>query len=93
MVAQIATAASQQEGATEQITSSVSRISSLTQESSAHSGQTAEACVHLSELASNLHRLVSEFCVGEATGQAGGRLKAPAAAADGGLVRREAVRA
>jgi len=93
MVAQIATAASQQEGATEQITSSVSRISSLTQESSAHSGQTAEACVHLSELASNLHRLVSEFCVGEATGQAGGRLKAPAAAAGGGLVRREAVRA
>jgi len=78
MVAQIATAASQQEGATELITSSVSRISSLTQESSAHSGQTAEACGHLAELASNLHRLVSEFCVGEGSGQAGARLKAPA---------------
>jgi methyl-accepting chemotaxis protein len=89
MVARIATAASQQEGATEQITSSVSRISSLTQESSVHSGQTADACVHLSELASNLHRLVNEFCMGEGQTQTGGRLvKAPAGRA--GVAGRQA---
>ena len=63
MVAQIATAASQQQSATEQINSSVSRISSITQHSSANADQTAGACGNLSELASELHRLVGEFCV------------------------------
>ena len=68
MVAQIATAASQQEGATEQINSSVSQISSLTQQSSANASQTADACVNLSSLASDLHRLVNEFCVADSPG-------------------------
>jgi methyl-accepting chemotaxis protein len=63
MVAQIATAASQQQSATDQINSSVSRISSITQQSSANADQTAGACGNLSELASELHRLVGEFCV------------------------------
>jgi methyl-accepting chemotaxis protein len=65
MVAQIATAALQQESATELITSSISRISELTQASSEHSGQTANSCVGLSNLAGELRRLVREFCVGE----------------------------
>jgi methyl-accepting chemotaxis protein len=66
MVARIATAASQQEGASEQINSSVSEISNLTQASSANADQTADACRNLSSLASDLHRLVGEFCVGTA---------------------------
>jgi methyl-accepting chemotaxis protein len=65
MVAQIATAASQQEGATEQISSSVSQISQLTQEAYANADQTASACTHLTELASEMHRLVNEFSVGD----------------------------
>jgi hypothetical protein len=63
MVAQIATAASQQQGATEQINSSVSQISNLTQASADNADQTANACVNLSALASGLQRLVTEFCV------------------------------
>jgi methyl-accepting chemotaxis protein len=74
MVAQIATAASEQNGAAEQITSSISQISGLTQTSSSNADQTAAACGHLSELASELHRLVNEFCVGESTDSVGGRL-------------------
>jgi methyl-accepting chemotaxis protein len=73
MVAQIATAASEQNGAAEQITSSISQISGLTQTSSSNADQTAAACGHLSELASELHRLVNEFCVGEPTDSVGGR--------------------
>ncbi len=73
MVAQIATAASQQNGAAEQITSSISQISGLTQTSSTNADQTAAACGHLSELASELHRLVNEFCVEESVGPAGER--------------------
>jgi methyl-accepting chemotaxis protein len=71
MVAQIATAASQQQSATEQINSSVSEISNLTQASSANAGQTADACVHLSSLAADLHQLVNEFCVGDSNAAAG----------------------
>ena len=61
--ARVASAVSQQETATEQISSSVSSISNLTQASSASADQTAEACANLSELASNLQRLVNEFSV------------------------------
>jgi methyl-accepting chemotaxis protein len=73
MVAQIATAASQQNGAAEQITSSISQISGLTQTSSTNADQTAAACGHLSELASELHHLVNEFSLEESVGPAGGR--------------------
>lgn len=68
MIAQIATAASEQKGASEQITSSISQISNLTQASSANADQTAEACVNLSTLASEMHRLVNEFCVDQSSG-------------------------
>jgi methyl-accepting chemotaxis protein len=67
MVAQIATAASQQQGAVEQVSVSVSHISDLTQSSSINADQTAGACGNLSQLASELHRLVNAFCVGESS--------------------------
>jgi methyl-accepting chemotaxis protein len=63
MVAQIATAASEQNGATELINASISEISDLTQKSSINADQTADACGNLSSLASDLHRLVNEFCI------------------------------
>jgi methyl-accepting chemotaxis protein len=63
MVAQIATAASQQQGATEQINSSVSQISDLTQKASINADETANACVNLSSLANDLHKLVNKFKV------------------------------
>lgn len=68
MVAQIATAASQQEGATEQISRSVTQISRLTQETSGNARQSAEACASLSALASELQRLVNNFAVADGPG-------------------------
>lgn len=65
MVAQIASAVSQQEEAAEQINNNVSQISHLTQTSSVNAEQTADACVNLSSLASSLQQLVNEFCVPE----------------------------
>jgi methyl-accepting chemotaxis protein len=86
MVAQIATAASEQKGASEQITSSISQISNLTQASSANADQTAEACVNLSTLASEMHRLVGEFCVDESNGS-GGRRPADSKSGTGNVQR------
>lgn len=73
MVAQIASAASQQQSASDQISASISEISTLTQTSSFNAGQTAQACSHLSQLASELHRLVNEFCVHEEAEQTANR--------------------
>ena len=58
MVAQIATAASRQQSATEEINSSVSQISGLAQGSSANADKTSDECGHLSALASELHHLL-----------------------------------
>jgi methyl-accepting chemotaxis protein len=63
MVAQIATAATQQSSATEQINANVAQISSLTAESSASADQTAKACTDLSELAFDLQKLAGRFTV------------------------------
>ena len=71
LVAQIATAATQQESAVELINTSVTHISSLTQASSANADQTADACVNLSTLASELHGLVTAFCTNEVSGGPG----------------------
>jgi methyl-accepting chemotaxis protein len=72
MVSQIATAAAQQEGASEQINTNVSQISFLTQQASASSDQTAAACVNLSTLASDLQQLVSVFRIEEEKPKIGG---------------------
>lgn len=69
MVAQIATAASQQKSASEQISSGISEISNLSQSSSTSASQTAEACSHLSQLAATLHQLVNEFCILDESGR------------------------
>jgi methyl-accepting chemotaxis protein len=63
MIAQIATAATEQSSATEQINASVGQISSSTQESSATSEQMAKACQDLSGLAFDLQQIVSGFKV------------------------------
>ena len=63
MVAQIATAATQQQGAVQQIDTSISQISSSTQASSVNADQTADACTSLSQLAAELQRLVNQFHV------------------------------
>jgi methyl-accepting chemotaxis protein len=63
MISQIATAASQQNSATEQVSLSISQISTLTQSSSVNAEQTAASCANLSSLASNLQRLINDFCV------------------------------
>jgi methyl-accepting chemotaxis protein len=61
MIAQIATAATEQSATTEQINANVTQISSATQESSAAAEQTAKACTDLSSLAFDLQKVVSQF--------------------------------
>ncbi len=61
MIAQIATAATQQSSATDQINANVSQISGATQESSSAAEQTAKACTDLSSLAFDLQKVVSQF--------------------------------
>lgn len=63
MIAQIATAATQQSSASEQINSSVSQISSATAESSATANEMAKACQDVSSLAFELQEIVSGFRV------------------------------
>ena len=64
MIAQIATAATQQSSATEQVNNNVSQISSLTQGSSLAAEQTAKACAELSAMAVDLQNLVNQFKLG-----------------------------
>jgi methyl-accepting chemotaxis protein len=61
MVAQIATAASEQSSATENINSSIAQIASSTNESSEAAEQTARACNDLSRMAQDLRNLVGQF--------------------------------
>jgi hypothetical protein len=67
MITQIATAATQQSSATEQVNSNVSKISSLTEESSLSAQHTAQACAELSTMAIDLQNLVNQFKVGSAS--------------------------
>ncbi|MFZ0199105.1 MAG: hypothetical protein WB523_17870, partial [Candidatus Sulfotelmatobacter sp.] len=73
-IAQIATAATEQSSATEQINASVAQISSATQESSVAAGQTAKARTDLSGMALDLQNIVSQFKL-----DSGGKAKAAAA--------------
>jgi methyl-accepting chemotaxis protein len=61
MIAQIATAATEQSATTEQINANVTQISGATQESSSAAEQTAKACTDLSGLAFDLQKVVSQF--------------------------------
>ena len=75
MIATIATAATEQSAATEEINSGVSHISSSTQAACAASEQTAKACTDLSALAFDLQRLVSQFKLESASGVARSALR------------------
>jgi len=61
MIAQIATAATEQSAATEQVNANVAQISSSTQESAAAAEQAAKACSELSNLSLDLQKVVSQF--------------------------------
>jgi len=61
MIAQIATAATEQTSTTDEINSSVAHISDLTQTSAVGADQTAKACSDLSSLAFDLQNMVSQF--------------------------------
>jgi methyl-accepting chemotaxis protein len=61
MVAQIATATTQQTSTTEQIKSTVESIAKITRESAAGAQQSAGACQNLANLASELQELVNQF--------------------------------
>jgi uncharacterized phage infection (PIP) family protein YhgE len=64
MITQIATAATQQSSATEQINGSVDKISKLVNESAVGAQQSAKACTDLSNLALDLQALVGKFKLG-----------------------------
>jgi len=68
MIATIATAATEQSAATEEINSNISQISNSTQQSASAAEQTSKACTDLSSLALNLQQVVSQFKV-DATAQ------------------------
>ena len=61
MISHIATAATEQAAASDEINTSVARISGSTQESSAAAAETAMACTELSQLAFSLQDLVNRF--------------------------------
>jgi methyl-accepting chemotaxis protein len=61
MVAQIATAATEQSAATEEVNRNVSHIAEMTTESSHNAGDTAMACRNLSNLAASLQSVVGQF--------------------------------
>jgi len=65
MVAQIASAATQQATATEEVTASMSQISHLVGESADGSQQSARACGQLLSLALGLQNMVDRFDVGQ----------------------------
>jgi methyl-accepting chemotaxis protein len=65
MVAQIASAATQQATATEEVTGSMSQISELACESAEGSQLSARACGQLFDLALGLQNMVDRFEVGQ----------------------------
>ena len=65
MVAQIATATSQQSSTTDQIKANVVQITKISSEAAAGAQQSARACEDLSNLALDLQALVAKFNVGD----------------------------
>jgi methyl-accepting chemotaxis protein len=63
MITHIATAATEQSSATEQVNGNVEQIAKITRESAAGAQQSAKACQELSGLAMDLQALVSKFKV------------------------------
>lgn len=65
MITHIATAATEQSSATEQVNSNMEQIAKLVQESAVGAQQAAKACADLSNLALDLQALVGRFKLGE----------------------------
>ena len=65
MITHIATAATEQSGASEQVNQNMDQIARLIQESAAGSQEAAKACQHLSGLALDLQKMVSDFKLGQ----------------------------
>ncbi|HEV2698659.1 MAG TPA: HAMP domain-containing methyl-accepting chemotaxis protein [Terriglobales bacterium] len=67
MIAQIATAATEQSSATDEINHSMEQISNLVKESASGAQQSAKACQDLSGMAFELQKIVANFNVGDST--------------------------
>jgi len=70
MITHIATAATEQSSATEEINNNMEQIARLVKESSEGAQQSAKACQDLSGLALDLQKMVSSFQLGSGTGAA-----------------------
>jgi methyl-accepting chemotaxis protein len=70
MITHIATAATEQSSATEQVNGNVEQIAKITRESAAGAQQSAKACQELSGLAMDLQALVAKFKVEKEAAQA-----------------------
>ena len=88
MVMQIATAATEQASATEEINSNIEQIAKITQETAVGANQSAKAVHELSSLATELQSLVGRFNVGNGNGNgAHGRRVAKSRLAGNGQAR------
>jgi methyl-accepting chemotaxis protein len=61
MVALVATAATEQTSASQEVSHSMEKIAQMVEEASSAADQTAQTCKELAQLASNLERAVSQF--------------------------------
>jgi methyl-accepting chemotaxis protein len=68
MIMHIATAATEQSSASEQVNQNMDQIARLVKESSIGAQESAKACQDLSGLALDLHKLVGNFQLGETQG-------------------------
>jgi methyl-accepting chemotaxis protein len=83
MITHIATAATQQSSATEQVNGNMDQIARLVKESAVGAQQSAKACQDLSNLALDLQNMVSRFQLGSATTVRSGSSRRHAAASSG----------
>ncbi len=83
MITHIATAATEQSSATEQVNGNMDQIARLVKESAVGAQQSAKACQDLSNLALDLQNMVSRFQLGAATTVRGASSRRSAAGSSG----------
>jgi methyl-accepting chemotaxis protein len=79
MITQIATAATEQSGASEEISRNIEQIAKLVRESAAGAQESAKACQDLSSFALDLQKMVSKFRLAEDAQDSPGPAKRPRA--------------